>query len=412
MFSKEKIIKILRWSEKYTKTDMVYFTKGSFWLLLDNVLSSLFSLASMIAFSYWLPKEAFGTFQYITSTIGIVAIFSLPAMEGTLTRAIAKGKEGMVVLCAKVKLKWSMIGSLISLGISSWYFIHQNHLLAFGFLLGALFMPLTRVFNLGLSFWQGKKKFDIFSKYKIFINLSETVFIIVPILLTKNLVIVLTSYFVSRSLFRGIVYFKTLRKTENSKQDKETIPFGKHITLMSSLNKFADGIDNIIIWQFLGPIAVAIYNFAKLPINKATSLIPLDTLALPKLSQRHIPSIKQQLIKKLSLFFLMTIPLAIIVAAVMPLAFKIVFPAYLNSIPYAQILCISFIFLPFVVIQTALVADLKTKELYIIKILPPIIKIGLLFFLIPIYQLWGVIAAILISQAISAITGLYFFSRI
>ena len=204
MFSKEKIIKILRWSEKYTKTDMVYFTKGSFWLLLDNVLSSLFSLASMIAFSYWLPKEAFGTFQYITSTIGIVAIFSLPAMEGTLTRAIAKGKEGMVVLCAKVKLKWSMIGSLISLGISSWYFIHQNHLLAFGFLLGALFMPLTRVFNLGLSFWQGKKKFDIFSKYKIFINLSETVFIIVPILLTKNLVIVLTSYFVSRSLFRGI----------------------------------------------------------------------------------------------------------------------------------------------------------------------------------------------------------------
>ena len=37
---KNKTYKLLRKSEKYTKTDMVYLTKGGFWLTLGQIISS------------------------------------------------------------------------------------------------------------------------------------------------------------------------------------------------------------------------------------------------------------------------------------------------------------------------------------------------------------------------------------
>jgi hypothetical protein len=37
---KYKAYTFLRWSERHTKTDMIYLTKGGFWLTLAQVISS------------------------------------------------------------------------------------------------------------------------------------------------------------------------------------------------------------------------------------------------------------------------------------------------------------------------------------------------------------------------------------
>jgi len=278
--------------------------------------------------------------------------------------------------------------------------------------MGALFMPLTRMFNVAIFFWQGKKRFDIQAKYSFIINFFEAAAIILAILLTRNLLIIFAAYFISRFVFRAIVFCLTSKQADNQKTDEETIPFAKHLTLMISLGKFAGKIDQVIIWQMLGPIAVAIYSFAKLPIDKATSLIPIDSLALPKLSEQDITKIKHKLFKKFLIFTAITIPIAAIFALLVPYVFKILFPEYIDAIPYAQVLSLSFILIPFSLIQTALVANAKTKELYVVKIIAPILKIALFFILIPMYQLWGVIAAILGSQAITGIITLYLFKRV
>ena len=35
---KKRLVHILRWSERYTKTDMVYFASGNFWLITSRVI--------------------------------------------------------------------------------------------------------------------------------------------------------------------------------------------------------------------------------------------------------------------------------------------------------------------------------------------------------------------------------------
>ena len=409
---RQKIINFLRWSQKYTQTDMVYVAKGGFWWIFGNVCVLIISFGTMVVFSRWMPKKIFGTFQYVLSTMAILGIFALPGMQTALIRAIAKGKEGMLSLCAKEKFKWSLIGVAGALAISVWYFLHQNFILGGSFLIASFLFPIPRISNLSFIFWQGKKRFDIQAKYSIIINFLEALVFIPVLFFTNNLILIILAYLVSRSLFRSIFLKFTLKRAENQEKDKETLSFGKHLTLMQSIALFGNQIDKIVIWQFLGPVSVAIYSFARLPIQRIQGLTPIGPLALPKLSQKNVREIKKGVFKKFSKLFLFSIPLALLFYLIAPSFYKILFPSYVASIPYFRVLSLTLILLPFGLLSTALVAEMKTKELYTIQFAAPVIRILLFLILAPLYGIWGIVAAILATQFLNSGLVLYFFKKI
>jgi O-antigen/teichoic acid export membrane protein len=390
---------------------MLYVAKGGFWLVIGKISILLISFATMFAFGKWVPKEIFGKYQYILSTIAIIGIFTLPGIDAALIRAVAKGKEGMISLCAITKMKWSLIGVFFSLAISSWYLLHGNSSLGICFLIASFFFPFPRIFNLFSCFWQGKKRFDIQNKYLIIINFFEALLFIPVLFLTDNLVLIILFFFSSRIIFRGIFFKITLQKIKNREKDKETVSFGKHLTLMQTITLFAGQVDKIIIWQFLGPISVAIYSFAQLSVQEIPWIIPVSTLSLPKLSQKNFIEIKDGVFKKFLKLFLLSIPLFLIFIILAPIGYKIVFPNYIEALPYAQVLAVSFIFLPFSLLNTSLTAAMKTKELYKIQFITPIIKILLFLILIPLYGIWGIITSILAVQLIGALLTLYLFKK-
>lgn len=408
---KEKLYQFLKWMERYTETDTLYLAKGGFWWVFGRIVIFLISLTIMMAFANFVPKETFGAYRYIISLIGILAIFSLPGMNTALIRAIAKGAEGMLLVCAKINFKWSLIGSLICLVVSLWYFFHQNFTLGISFLIVAFFFPFYETFPIFASFWHGKMKFAILSKYLIFSNFLVALILIQVIFLTDNLILIILAYFLSWSVFNGFLFKLTLKKVENQIEDKETISFGKHLTLMQIASIFGSQLDKIIIWQFLGPTALAIYSFAQLPILRIQELIPISPLALPKLSERNIKEIENSLFKKFLKLFLFSIPLTLFFILIAPFIYKILFPTYLESIPYFQVLALSLIFIPFSLLGTSLITEMRKKELYFLSYIVPTFQIILFFILIPFYQIWGAIFAILISQIFGNLSILYFFKK-
>ena len=162
----------------------------------------------------------------------------------------------------------------------------------------------------------------------------------------------------------------------------------------------------------MGPIAVAVFSFAQIPIQKTQTLDPLTALALPKLSGKNIKEIKKGLLAKFFKFFLFSIPFALALAAFLPLAYKIFFPKYLEAIPYARALALSLALIPFSLLSISLKAGVKTKELYSIKIIAPLVKIILLFILIPLFGIWGIVASFLAAKVIESLLTFYFFKKI
>lgn len=417
---KEGLIKFLRWSEKYTQTDMVYLAKGSFWWIFSRMILFFFSLIIMMAFAAWLPKEVFGAYQYVLSIITILTIFSLPGIDAALVRTIAQGYEKIFLSCAKIKFRWALIGTIACFAIASWYLLHQNLILGTSFLIAGIFFPFINSFNLFAPFWQGKKRFDLQAKYQILLKFFSVLILLPTIYFFDNLIFIVLAFFLSSTIFGAIFFKLTLKKIDtddggdekNNEAKKETISYGKHLTLMSSLGYFSAHIDKVIIWQLLGPIPVAIYSFAQLPLQRIQEIIPIMPLAFPKLSEKNIKEIKKEIFKKFLKLFLFSFPLTILAIFFAPYFYKIFFPTYQESVPYFQILALSLIFIPFQLLGISLLTEMKKRALYIISFFTPSFQLILFLILIPLFQIWGIIFAILIAQFFGSILTLYFFKKI
>lgn len=409
---KQKIIQLLRWSQKYTQTDMLYIARGGFWLMMGRIVVFLISFATLTAFANWVSKEVYGIYSYFLATITLLGIFALPGIHSALLRSIARGKEGTLGLVVKTKLKWSLIGSAGSLLISVWYFSHHNIILGVIFLLGVLFVPLPQILPVVSSFWQGKKKFARQSKYEIFSAFLSSLIIIPVIYFTNNIIFILIAFFASHALFDGLLLKRTLKMTSNNQQEIKAVSFGKHLTAMHTIRLLSTQADKIIIWHFLGPVSVAVYLFAKSPINKILELIPIVPLALPKLSKKNIKGIKPGLFKKLIKLLCLAGLFGLAVFAIGPFAYKIIFPAYLESIPYFRALSLLILFIPFQLLEASLLAAMRQKYLYIIQTVAPFFRIIFFLALVPFYGIWGIIIAIFIAEMMYNGLLVYFIKKV
>lgn len=413
MFSiKKKISAILYWLERYTKTDMHYASKGVFWIILGKAGILFVSLVTMTAFSNFLPKEIYGTYQFIISGLGIAGIFTLSGMSTSLIRSIAQKKEGTLLAAIKEKIRWGILGSFGLLLVALWYFLHHNLALAGGFAIAAIFLPFSETFAMTPVFWNGRKRFDLEGLYNVLPALLALGVLIPVIYFTDNVLWIIFAALGSNVFFDGLFLLRTVRKTANNEVDHEAITFGKTLTAMDALVRIAGSIDKIILWKFLGPVQVAIYSFAQFPMKSLSGIIPINSLALPKLGEKTIKNIKPGLLRKFFYLFCLSVPLTISVILAAPFVYKTFFPQYMESVVYFQALALILMLMPFDLLGAALISDLRKKELWVTRVGSSILRIILFFALTPFLGVWGVIAALILSEVFRVGAVFFFFQRI
>jgi len=402
MFIQKKIYQLLRQSEKYTKTDMVYLIKGGTWLTMEKVISTLCSFLLALAFANLLPKETYGFYKYILSISSLLAIPTLGGIDTAIFQAVSRGYEGSVIKGLKTKIRWGILGGLVSLGLAGYYYLNDNNTLTISFLIIAAFSPLMESFNIYNSFLAGKKLFDTKVKYSTAVHFLSIASLITILFLSKNIFVILLVYFSSYTLFRFIFLVLTLKKSFlNKKEDPQTISYGKHLTFMGVIGTFANCLDKILVFHYLGAIELAIYSFAVIPTEQLKGFLKnIRVLTLPKLSVRTTKEIKTAIFQKMvrfALFIAVGIAIYIFLA---PYFYNIFFPQYNESVFYSQIFSISLITSVAILPITALEAKIAKKQLYQLTIYSPFIQIALLILFIYFYGLWGIILARLINRFI------------
>lgn len=405
--------RFLTWLADFTKTDIRYVLRNGSWIVLGRIGLFLGSFALTLAFSHLVSKETYGTYQYIISVIGVVSIISLPGIDIALVRSIAQKKEGSYRHATAVRLRWSLLGSCVLGLFALWYGIHHNTVLALSFLVAGLFFPFMQALDAFEYFWNGRKNFQ---KSMLHTGLSFLIpagITTAVLFFTDNLIIIIASFVMGYTLVRIFFTWYAYRHIANNERDGEMVSLGKTLTLVQGIDIAVTYVDKLFLWFFVGPVAVAIYSFAQMPVTKAQLLTPIQMLALPKLSEGEegFPN-KHLILKKFYKLFLFTTPLTIGLMLIAPPLFRIFFPQYPESIPYLRVLLSVIALMPFTLLNTSLISTLQKKEVSWIQLIMLGTRCLLFFLLIPPFGIWGAVGTVLVTEIERALLTLFFFLRI
>lgn len=391
---KERLKEILERVGDYLQLDLMYFIKGGFYLSSVNVISVICGLFLSMAFSRFVPKETFGQYTFILSVMSVLSIFALPGMGTAIIQAVARGYDGTFVRGLKERVKWSMLGNVLILMISAYYFAIGNVLLASSFLIALVFFSLYYIRGTYSFFLHGKKMFRTYAKYMNIFYICSITLLIPVIYFFKDLWIILFAQLFIYSLIEGYFLIKTLRSVKSTRLDKESITYGKHLSIMNALPTTALHLDKILIATFLSFEELAVYAFAILLPEQIKSLIKnVATLALPKLSIMDNRIAKKTVTKRFIQFMILNVPIVVAYILLAPSIYLSLFPQYLESVSYSQLFMISAIPFPLILITTLFQSKKRVKELYTFNTLMPVFQIIALVILTPLYGLFGVVIA-------------------
>lgn len=408
----ERLKQFAAWIGRKTDTNVLSLARGSFWWIVGKIGVGLLAFLSLMAFAHWLPKEEFGTYQYVLSWLALPAMFTLPGIDTSLVRSIARGADGTFASALRAKINWGFLAMLVIAVFGAWQ-IHTGHLgLGIAFLVGAIFAPFRETFGLYAAYWNGRDRFDVQAKYLIISAAVNTLVVALAIYFSRDMVVILFAFLASKTFIDAILYRRALAGRRNDDVDPSAVTFGKHLTAMDAVETVAAYVDKIILWHSLGAVAVAVWSFAQTPIKKALDLLPVVPLALSRMGGMDVRAAKHSILRKAGFLFFFTIPAAALVALLAPVLYGVFFSQYVDSIRYFQASALLIAFVPFSYLATALVVELRQRQLYILRISSSVLKIVLFIVLVPMIGIWGLVIGVLVGELCKGILTTYYVARL
>jgi O-antigen/teichoic acid export membrane protein len=412
--SETKLYRLLRWSERYAKTDMVYFASGGFWLIMNQIGLTLIGLGVSIVFGHFAAQDTYGNYRYVLILAGLFASLSLSGLGISVAQSIARGFDGALRQGFRLSVRWSLGLVVFSLmGAGYYWFFQQNAFVAISCLIIAISGPILNSASLYDSFLGGKKMFKRQTIYDFFDALIPALLLAAAIFLTSRAILLIIVYYAANTVAALFFYLKTQRLAQNDTTDPELFRYSAHLSTMNIISTIADKIDSIAVFTILGPAQLAIYTYATLMPEQIKAIAKLLTpLSLAKFTLRTIQEIRLSIWRRLAIFLLTFAAAIALYILLAPLLFKILFPVYLQSATYSQWYALSIIFaVSAIPLSSVFQAHKKTKELYISNNGAAVLLIILLPVLTYYYGIMGAVTAQLLYRAFGASITAWQFMR-
>lgn len=396
-----RVYNILKKYSSILNIDLLYITKGGFWLTIGHMLTISSGVILSVAFANLIPKESFGTYKYVLSIVGILSIFSLPGINTSLSRSIAQGHIGAAKQAFVSKIYWGLLGAVTSLVLAFYYNIQSNDVLTYSFVIVAFFLPFYDTFTLFNAILQGKKDFKKLTQLNTFVQIFSLIVLVATLLLTQNILLIIGAYFASWTVGRMFAFVYTVKKEKVDPQesDKNMLRYGKHLSLMNVLSTIVYQADKIVLFHFFGAAELAIYSLAQTIPEQIRSIFRnVNILAFPNFSNRSGLEIKQRISSSNKYFMLVMLITFLIYLPLAPYIFKLLYPQYTESILLSQIYALVLLLTPKMLYRTALEAKGRNKELYTLHIVGGFSKIILLFIFVSLYGILGAIWAAIVQE--------------
>jgi O-antigen/teichoic acid export membrane protein len=327
---------------------------------------------------------------------GFLGAFTLTGMATVIVRAVSQGFDGTFKSSLPIQFAWVSGMVVLTLAVSTYYFIQGNNEYGIAFLVLALFAPLSAVLYTYSSYLKGRQQFRLFAIRNV---LTESVYFIVlasTIFFLPEPVFLVAGYYVSRSFMYAFFCVRTLRANPPKQPGirKEDVSYAKHLSLMKVVAIAANYSEHLIVYHLLGPVQLAIYSFAVIMPDRVRAMFNVIAgAALPKLSA-NTHGTRESYMRKVMQLSLVAMILIVGYVVLAPFVFSWFFPQYMESLWYSQLYALVLFALPVQLAMPTLQAARRERELVVLSVILPIVRVVGAFFSI---YWFGVSGAIILA---------------
>jgi O-antigen/teichoic acid export membrane protein len=213
---------------------------------------------------------------------------------------------------------------------------------------------------------------------QISIYFFQSIFVVLALFVTQNILFALFAFLITQTVGHIVYYVlvsagASLSSKDSVDNSKDTIHFGKSLSIAQVFSTLAAEVDKLLIWHFFGSTILAVYAVALVGQRTIRMLTAFITdLALPRFSQRDMQE-KENLYafyKKVVLYIAALVGIYAIYILFVPFFFNLFFPEYESAIFPAIILGALIVIAPVRTLYDQLfIAAKKVKNIYMYRVI-------------------------------------------
>ena len=387
--------------------------RGGSWLFFERFIFILKGILLSLLFANVLPKEVFGAYQFAASIIGVACVFALPGMATAIIQGVARGMGGTLTIAVAQMFRYAFFGAVFLLCAALYVSLKEPNI-------GKILLftaPILPFYAVVVGSWRayltGKEHFSEAAKVGITGELLVLLAMVGAVFFWPKAEGLIMVMILVPTLFYGTYLLRYLRSSTQEPSDESNLSFGKRLSWLYGIGVLASYLDKIIIGYFLGFAELALFTIASIiPDQIRDSIRVLVGFVLPGFSRMGDTVANRKLILKgiFWLFLLVTFGVLVYISLA-PWLFSLLFPKYPEAISYTQVAALASLTVPFMILDSyfrALKDDQTATRValsgYFIGTVANII-------FIPLFGIWGAIAARALSLGVNAALFLLAFLR-
>lgn len=398
--------------QKALGIDVRYYLSGGGYLLVSHWVPPILLILSTWFLTSYLPKEAYGAYSYIQSLLGMLIVFTLPGYYNAVLRSSARGRDGALLVSVRRRLLFSLIGSLILIGVAIYYWHTGDLLRAKGCLVGSGFLGLVHGLDDFRAFLNGKKQYAQYAAYHISLQFAITAVTIATLLLSRNFLVVLAANLATRGAGQVLCVIGAAKSRENDDLEKDFTQFGNRLSVFAALGSLSFYLDGVLIGSLMPLAVMADFNLAgKLAMPLRNFGVIINRLIFPKMVKKKGRAFALKTFYKAFYLAVVLSFVGVVFYFALPYVLTWFFPKYESCRSYAALMMFSELISVMVIyLETYYLSQEKYhRTYYVMNVIRPV---SILVLLPLLFMMWGVYGAIAAKLVVRAAEAVYLMLRL
>lgn len=306
-----------------------------------RVIQKALGLATTYFLVRTLSQEQFGEYNLVLNFAGILTVFALKGLDGSIMQSSARGFPGTYRKAVPIAFLSSFIGALIMAGISAWYWKINQSELAAGFIIAAFLFPFFKSLDQWKSIKVGEENFTSLLRIESMVLIFMHAAIIVSAILKPNVYLLPICFFMGMPAIQNLLITcnEMSRIRKNQPTEPGSIGYGIKTSIYSAFSLSAQHIDKLLLFYFLSPETLAVFVAATQIPDLAYNVIQDIAIVLaPRFAKQD--TYTKDIDKIIRAFsFLISASILIVTFTILPWIFLLIYgETYTEAVPYAQAL--------------------------------------------------------------------------